>query len=440
MPYRTVGRLLVVLLAVAAAVGGYFAFWRYHVKRFQEVRPAAFYRVAQPTEFGIRHLAERYGIKTMLSVQLYDFRLRRGLLDRGAPSGDKESKYVASLGIRHVQWPMGAEACWPWVTPWQFEEFFKLLDDPDNLPVAVHCQGGRHRTGTLSALFRLEYDRWPVQRALDEMHAFDFGPPVTLQEHNLRTYLPRPHPQASDWSILAGYWRGRLGMPEPADYEQLIRRLRTARPSGSLEADLSQYLDEGHVFALPLAQRLIDAPDDPLVSRATRLAAQCLEDTAAAAADWSAAAALVADFGKPSQQQRLKDLLGDASFQRASPLRFDRIVAGVTNRYRPNRIAYLLPLLENESHHLEEAARRYRYCDTAVSRLSATININFREKAPGMGVDAWNHARQAARAWCDANPRQTKPATLRPAAGRTLVRSGDGPQAEDLSKLPVLLK
>ena len=59
---------------------------------------------------------------------------------------------------------MGKEWCWPWFTPWQFDEFFKLLDDPANLPLAVHCMGGRHRTGTFSALYRLEYDGWPIER------------------------------------------------------------------------------------------------------------------------------------------------------------------------------------------------------------------------------------------------------------------------------------
>jgi protein tyrosine/serine phosphatase len=66
---------------------------------------------------------------------------------------------------------MGAEAFWPWFSPEQFEAFFELMDDPTNFPVAVHCIGGRHRTGTFVALYRLEYQRWNVEDAQREMYA-----------------------------------------------------------------------------------------------------------------------------------------------------------------------------------------------------------------------------------------------------------------------------
>lgn len=427
-------RAVFALLAAAILAGGYHSFWRYHIKRFQEVRPGVFYRVAQPTEFGLRHLVRQHGVKTVLSVQLFDVRLHQGLFDPGQPSGRKESEYVDELGVRHLQWPMGEEAYWPWLTPWQFEEFFKLLDDPANLPVAVHCMGGRHRTGTLSALFRLEYDRWPIDRALEEMYAFDFGLPVRLQEHNLRTYLPRPHPSAAQWESLRRYWEPRLPGPAAGHYEELVRRLRQLRGEAAIEAALGAYL-EGRPFALPLARRLIDSSVDPLAPKAVDLAGKCLRRDSAGGAAWAAAAALTADLGSRSQQQELLDLLADASFQEASMARFDWLVAGVTDRYTPNRIAYLRPLLDNPSHHLSEAARQYRYCDTAVSRLSVITDQNLLWSTSVPGPRTWDHGREAALAWFDAHPSELKPGPLRPATGRTVVRAGESPLEEDLSKL-----
>ncbi|OYV80941.1 MAG: hypothetical protein B7Z73_18700, partial [Planctomycetia bacterium 21-64-5] len=146
---RFIQRACLLAVAVAAAYAGWWAFWHHHAKRFQEVRKGVFYRVAQPSEIGFRYLIDDVGVKTVLSVQLYDFRLHRGLVSFGPPDGCRESEYVEQLGARPVQWPMGVEKSWPWLTPWQFEQFFRLMDDPDNWPVAVHCQGGRHRTGTL---------------------------------------------------------------------------------------------------------------------------------------------------------------------------------------------------------------------------------------------------------------------------------------------------
>ena len=436
---RTARRALLGLLVVVAVAAGYHVFWHYHLKRFQVVRAGVFYRVAQPSELGMRYLVWHHGVKTVVSVQLFDFRLHSGLWDAGHPDGLRESEYVAQLGARGVQWPMGDETYWPWLTPWQFEEFFKLLDDPANWPVAVPCQGGRHRTGTLAALFRLEYDRWPVDRVLEEMYAFKFGPPIRLQEHNLRTYLPRPRPTPSEWGALARHWHDVLPGAAPADYDALLRRLRAERSSAEIENHVDRalvaYLDQAGPFALPLAERLIDEPDESIVPRACAAAAACLERGDLPSADRSAAAALIADFGNHDQQRRLLELLADAQLPHKSPECFDSLAAGVTNRYTPNRVAFLRPLLEQEASHLAAGARQCRYCDTAVARLSTIIDRNLLYLTSAVGVDGWNFARQAARDWFAAQPAEARLSRLQPPTGKNSVRPGDPIPQEDLSKL-----
>ncbi|HET6884522.1 MAG TPA: tyrosine-protein phosphatase [Pirellulales bacterium] len=432
---RIIFRSCVALLAATLLAGGYWAFWHHHTKRFQVVREGVFYRVAQPSEFGLRYLVNDVGIRTVLSVQLYDFRLRRGLVSFGPPDGCRESEYLEQLGARSVQWPMGVEKSWPWLTPWQFEQFFQLLDDPNNWPVAAHCQGGRHRTGTLAALFRLEYDRWDADRTLKEMYDFNFGGAIRLQEENLRTYLPRPHPDEGEWAALEEYWSPFFPGSKMVDYEELVRRLRTALPDRpDIERAAARYLGDRQPFALALVQRLIKTPDDPLVKPAAQAAAACLETLDAKRAAWSMSAALVADFGSPHEQQRLVTLLGDVDYQQASADRFDAVVEGVANRYTPNRIAFLRPLLDNEHHHRRQGATPCRYCDTAVARLSAIVDENFPDMAPPCAVDPWENGRLAARKWCDAHPGECQLSQLKPASGQTMVEPGDPPQREDLSR------
>jgi tyrosine-protein phosphatase SIW14 len=432
---RIICRTLIVLFAATMAAGGYWAFWHHHAKRFRAVREGVFYRVAQPSEWGLRYLVKDVGIRTVLSVQLYDFRLHRGLISFGPPDGCRESEYLEQLGARCVQWPMGVEKSWPWLTPWQFEQFFQLLDDPHNWPVAAHCQGGRHRTGTLAALFRLEYDRWDVERALKEMYSFKFGGAIRLQEHNLRTYLPRPHPGAAEWAALQTYWSRQFNGTNITDYEALVRQLRIARGDHpQLEHALSRYLDERKPFALPLVQRLIDTPGDPLAEPAAEAAAACLETLDANAASWSMSAALVADFGAPDEQRRLLFLLGDTGYQRDSADRFDAVVDGVTNRYTPNRVAYLRPLLDNEGVHRRRGTTQCRYCDTAVARLSAIVDENFPDVKPPCSTNPWDNGRVAARNWLASHPAECQLSQLKPATGQTVVQRGDPPQREDLSK------
>ena len=57
----------------------------------------------------------------------------------------------------------------------QLTEFMRIVNDPANQPVYVHCVGGRHRTGVMTALYRLTHDAWTATRAFDEMKQYKFG-------------------------------------------------------------------------------------------------------------------------------------------------------------------------------------------------------------------------------------------------------------------------
>lgn len=57
----------------------------------------------------------------------------------------------------------------------QVAQFLKLVDDPANQPVFVHCHGGRHRTGVMTAIYRFTHDSWSADRAFTEMKHYDFG-------------------------------------------------------------------------------------------------------------------------------------------------------------------------------------------------------------------------------------------------------------------------
>jgi protein tyrosine/serine phosphatase len=64
-------------------------------------------------------------------------------------------------------------------------QFLKLVKDPANQPVFVHCQGGRHRTGVMTAVYRMTEDGWSADRAYQEMKQYHFegfpGHPVLKQ-------------------------------------------------------------------------------------------------------------------------------------------------------------------------------------------------------------------------------------------------------------------
>ncbi|MGH7817758.1 MAG: fused DSP-PTPase phosphatase/NAD kinase-like protein, partial [Candidatus Binatia bacterium] len=51
----------------------------------------------------------------------------------------------------------------------------KILEDPKNWPVFVHCAEGRDRTGYSVATYRMVVENWSVDDALHEMFDFRFN-------------------------------------------------------------------------------------------------------------------------------------------------------------------------------------------------------------------------------------------------------------------------
>ena len=55
----------------------------------------------------------------------------------------------------------------------QTAAFLKLVNDPANWPVYAHCKGGRHRTGQMTALYRITKDGWTAVESYREMKRYD---------------------------------------------------------------------------------------------------------------------------------------------------------------------------------------------------------------------------------------------------------------------------
>lgn len=424
--------LLLALLVAVASGGGYAAFWRYHLKRFQVTAPGKFYRVAQPTEFGLEHLVRRYGIRTVVSLQLFDSRLHRGWYDFDKPDGAKESDFVRSLGARAVQWPMGDEACWPWPHAWELDEFFHLLDDPANHPVLIHCMGGRHRTGTFAALYRLEYDRWTADQAIEEMRSFSFSETVAVQELNLRTYCPRPLPDDAAWPTVAATFGLRADLKSADEIPPLAQRIRSEGCDGSLRRTFESFATSDHPYALPLASRAIADAGDPLLPKLLTTARRKLEDSTTDKAEAAAATTLIADFGSPEDQEALLAVLKREGKSAASSEFYEGLVCGLTNRYTSNRLPYLRVLLDDRRIRMSPYGR-YTYEATAVGRVAAISDALPALTWSDADLDAG--ARAATIEWLDQRPEALKLVQLTAPEGRREVHSGDGPNEEDLSKL-----
>ncbi len=424
---------------------GLYRWQWHHYRRFQEVRPGVLYRTGMPSEWGLRHLVQQYGIRTVLC--LYEVpvpRVRAGwFFDPGGPSGPPESQLAHQLGVRFFHWIIPLEGPWPWPDPEHLEEFFHLMDQPENWPVLIHCWAGKHRTGTFVALYRLEYEDWPVAEALKEMYRFQFGASFALQEHNLRTYVRRPRPTASQWHALQEAFSPYLSR-QPADYDDLVRMLRAEMARPAVAARLEEYLRQGKPFGVCLADRLMGTkvPWLPaLLLQADRIlflpsqesfpkgnpkemADSTSLSTPVLAEDFgqlcrlpnrppraeevATAAGLVADFGYPEAQRRLWSLLEQQIQQPEITPRYRALVAGLINRYRPSRLPYLKLLLEDRRVRPEPVAAGTRYADTAVARMAAIVQEDFIGRRGQASSQDWDQAILRAKQWFAQHPEAAK--------------------------------
>jgi len=73
-------------------------------------------------------------------------------------------------------------------------QFLSIVNDPANQPVYVHCLGGRHRTGVMTAAYRITEDGWTADRAFKEMKQYNFGADFLHSEFKDFVYSYHPAP------------------------------------------------------------------------------------------------------------------------------------------------------------------------------------------------------------------------------------------------------
>lgn len=125
------------------------------IKNFGKVNDN-YFRGSQPTQPQFAAL-KALGVKTIID-------LRRDYIP-------EEREWASELGLQYFNLPLKASKA---ATKEQTEYFFRLVNDPANFPVYVHCKEGRHRTGAMTAVYRISHDGWTAQQAFDEMKKYDF--------------------------------------------------------------------------------------------------------------------------------------------------------------------------------------------------------------------------------------------------------------------------
>jgi protein tyrosine/serine phosphatase len=125
------------------------------IKNFGQVT-GQYFRGAQPKQGEYKQLAA-LGVKTVIDL--------RDSTERYAKT------QVESAGMSYINVPMSDTKMPPQET---VQRFLDLMKDQSIFPIYVHCKGGRHRTGIMTAVYRMTFEGWNIEKAYDEMKDYDF--------------------------------------------------------------------------------------------------------------------------------------------------------------------------------------------------------------------------------------------------------------------------
>ena len=136
-----------------------------------------YFRGGQPMGDHYADLAA-IGVKTVIN-----------LIGNEADIDRAEQSVVEQHGMRYVHIPMNTRKA---PTDAEIAKFMSIVDNPNGGGVYVHCVGGRHRTGVMTAVYRMIKDGLSGDQAFKEMKQHKYGPDFLHPEFKKFVYQYQP--------------------------------------------------------------------------------------------------------------------------------------------------------------------------------------------------------------------------------------------------------
>jgi len=178
---RRIGILIAAMVLIGIGVG--IKFGRYHVlaKRFDVVETGRIYRGGEQEAGPYERIIAEHGIRTVLTL----------LEERKDDRPEKvESELVETHGLRRIRIAMPGDGLADFD---DLDRAAAILADEENGPIFVHCSAGVHRTGASIAAYRMVYQNWDYERAMEELdaHWISRGRKPEIFEHLKQYYEER---------------------------------------------------------------------------------------------------------------------------------------------------------------------------------------------------------------------------------------------------------
>jgi tyrosine-protein phosphatase SIW14 len=164
------------------------------VRNLRVVESGVLYRSGSMSLSALARTLDEYRIRTVVS-----FRPTKSERDQTPEVAEiEEEAYCRKLGINYFRlepkiWDSEDSKIPPPVQV-NVDALLKIMDDPNNRPILVHCFAGVHRTGAYCAIFRMEYHNWSSAEALSELEKLGYA--NLGKEDDVRGYLQNYVPRS----------------------------------------------------------------------------------------------------------------------------------------------------------------------------------------------------------------------------------------------------
>ena len=138
-------------LLILVISGGKYLYWAHVDNRFLGISDGKLYQSAEMSPGKLGDKIKAKGIRTVV-----DLRSPRKEVDR-------ERAYLTELGVNYINLPSGQHP-----EDQVIDSFLEIMAKKENLPVLVHCKHGMGRSVLLAALYRIEFEGWSGEDAMDK--------------------------------------------------------------------------------------------------------------------------------------------------------------------------------------------------------------------------------------------------------------------------------
>lgn len=181
-----------VFVGIAAIVWFGGVRWHFTPKNFGVVESGVLYRSARLTPAATRIVHDKYRIKTIVDL---------GGSEPGSRQDQIAQETADALGMTRKVFRLGGDGTG---NPNAYVEALRVITDPANQPVLVHCSAGAQRTSGCIILYKNIVEHQPIDSVYDEARSYKHDP---RKNTRLRPYL-------ETWAEKIGEaYRGKTSVP-----------------------------------------------------------------------------------------------------------------------------------------------------------------------------------------------------------------------------------